>query len=70
MADKYIVVDEFEVKNRKIIVLDKDRSFKDFNTSKINIDGKSYEYGLTHDRRWISVKTDMKLVGKELIFVQ
>lgn len=69
MANKYTVVDEFKVKDNKILVLDKDRSFQDFNTSKIVIDGESYSYGLTHNRRWITASLDKELRGKELTFM-
>ncbi len=69
MTNRYTVVDEFVVKDSKILVLDSDRAFEDYNTSKIEVDGKPYKYGLTHNARWIIVKTDTELIGKELYFV-
>ena len=58
MDNKYTVIDEFMVKDNKILVLDKDRNIHDFNTSKIIIDGESCPYGLTHNRKWITVRLD------------
>lgn len=69
MGDKYTIADEFMVKNTKVLVLDKAINFKDFRASKIMVDHNSYSYGLTHNESWITVKTDEKLLGKELTFV-
>lgn len=68
MSDSYIVVDEFTIKDSKVLALNRKREFKDFNTSNITIDGKSYPYGLTHNEFWITVKTDVALIGKEVVF--
>lgn len=67
---KYTVVDEFPVKDQKVLVLNEDRKSDDYNTSKITIDGELLDYSLTHVMRWIMVKTDRKFVGKELEFVR
>lgn len=70
MNGKYTVVDEFPVKDQKVLVLNEDRKSDDYNTSKITIDGELLDYSLTHVMRWIMVKTDRKFVGKELEFVR
>lgn len=70
MNGKYTIVDEFPVKDQKVLVLNEDRKSDDYNTSKITIDGELLDYSLTHIMRWIMVKTDRKFVGKELEFVR
>lgn len=69
MGSRYTVVDEFHVKDNKILVLNKKRAIQDFNTSKIDVDGQSYTYGLTHNETWVMVQTNKNLIGKELVFV-
>lgn len=69
MKNKYKIIDEFEVKDSKVLVLDKPRSIDDFHTSIIDVDGKQYHYSLTHNEEWIIVNTKSSLIGKEIVFV-
>ena len=68
MGGTYTIVDEFMVKDTKVLVLDKAIDFKDFIASKIMVANNSYLYGLTHNESWITVKADDKFLGKELTF--
>lgn len=65
---KYTVVDEFAVKDKMVLVLDRDRSIEDFNTSKIVVVGKSFSYEVTHNRRWVVISDKVDFRGKELVF--
>lgn len=69
MINKYKIKDEFEVKDSKVLVLDKPRSIDDFDTSYIEVDGKKYHYSLTHNEEWITVNTKSSFIGKEIVFV-
>ena len=69
MKGTYKIKDEFEVEDKKVLVLDKPRNIDDFDTSNIVADGKKYHYSLTHNREWIIVKTKNLLKGKEIAFV-
>lgn len=69
MKNKYKIKDEFEVKDSKVLVLDKPRNIDDYDTSNIDVDGKKYHYSLTHNEEWIIVKTKSSFIGKEIVFV-
>lgn len=68
MKSEYTVVDNFSVKGRRILVLDKKRTFTDFNTSEIVVDGTTYPYQLTHNDYWIVVDVDEDFSGKQITF--
>ena len=66
----YAIVDEFVVKNKRVIVLDKKLSLEDFRSSMVEVDGEKYSYGLTHNDFWITIQCEKTLLGKELFFVR
>ena len=69
MNNKYLIVDSFVIKGVQVLTLDKERAFDDFNTNYILIDGKKYEYRLTHNERWIiAVDLIENVEGKEASF--
>ena len=64
MTFKYIITDEFIVKDSKVLVLDRQRCLvKDSAPLIFIMDGKTYTYKLTHNRNWIIVDSDDKFEG-------
>jgi hypothetical protein len=68
MSSEYMVIDEFSVGNGKVLVLDPSRDVDSYGTSKINVDGKSYPYQLTHNEAWITVFSKESFKGKRITF--
>lgn len=69
MNRKYSVIDSFVINGVQVLTLDKARNFIDFHTDYIQIDGRKYKYGLTHNERWITVTPIDNVKGKELTFM-
>lgn len=65
---EYRIIDAMIMQRKSVVVLDKDREMTDYNKSRAIVDGKSYEYTLTHNRRSIIINTLDDLIGKTLHF--
>lgn len=68
MKNTYKVIDSFDVKDSKVLVLDNKWGNNIAGTRNIAVGNKQYNYGLTHNENWIIVKTTDNLVGKSIIF--
>lgn len=66
---KHKIVDEFIIKNKKIIAIDERRTVEEFGVTKILIDGVKYPFGLTHNDYWYVVDIAEPLLGKTVEFV-
>lgn len=64
----YIIIDEFTVKERKVLSTNKKINFQHLGAQRVKIDEQCYSYGLTHNDHWITVETDKALLGKKLVF--
>ena len=67
MGNRYLVKDEFEVKDGKVIVLDKPYEFGNYH--KAVVDEREYEYFLNSIPTWIAIKSRDSFLGKTVSFV-
>lgn len=65
---EYRIIDAMIMQRKSVVVLDKNREMTDYDKSKAIVDGKSYEYTLTHNGRSIIINTLDDLIGKTLHF--
>lgn len=68
MDNQYIVVDEFNIKNAKVIVLNEQPAIIDIKHSRIVIDNTIIPYGLTHNEKWLTVNSNKQFKGKKITF--
>lgn len=66
MKKQYTVVEEFTVKDAKVIVLNEERGFSNEKNLHFSVDGIEYPYSLTHNNRWLIVKSDDEFIGKTI----
>ncbi len=66
---KYKVVSEYRAKNGAALFLDKDITSNEWHTTKIQTEGKVYDYQLTYTESVITVFTNDSFVGKEIEFI-
>lgn len=69
MKKPYTVIDEFVVKNSKIIVLDRKKDVSDLRTSHILVDGNRIAVDCTHNETWFIVNERMSFKGKSIEFI-
>ncbi|MBQ3007040.1 MAG: hypothetical protein IJD78_05700 [Clostridia bacterium] len=69
MKNTYTVIDEFDIKNSKIIVLDRRKDVSDLCTSHILVDGNRVAVDCTHNETWFIVNERMSFKGKSVEFV-
>ena len=69
MEKQYTVIEEFKVKDAKIVVLNENQTLADSQKPLILVDGETYPYQLTHNANWIIVKTDFDFKDKQIEFV-
>ena len=69
MKQRYKVVEQMQIKDSKVLTLDKSRSFSDYNTSRILVDNVKVPYSLTHAENLIIVNTPIEMKGKEISFI-
>lgn len=67
MTTDFKVVDEFMVKDTKVLVLDNEIDLREENKY-IQVDDQKIPYSLTHNLQWILVNTNAVLRGKEIRF--
>lgn len=65
---EHTVVDEFTLKNKRVITINNERSFDELGTKRIVVDGKSYPYELTHNEFMFVVDTTESLLDKVISF--
>jgi hypothetical protein len=70
MSSEYMVIDEFSLKNGKVLFLDRSRGEDAFWAANINVDGKTYPYELTHNEAWITVFSNAPFKGKKITFTK
>ena len=63
----YRVVDEFQVRNKRVLVLDRDYEFGNFKYAEV--EGDTFSYALCSVRRWIIIDSDKGFIGKEIEFI-
>ena len=71
MANKYLIVDDFQVPTKDIRVLVLDRDYDLTFPLKKNvaiIDGKEYSFHLNSIRRWATIISRESFTGKEVEF--
>lgn len=68
MTKQYTIVDEFNVKSSKIIVLNERLDIADLKRSNIVIDNTIIPYGLTHNEKWLIVNSNNQFKGKKITF--
>lgn len=65
---EHMVVDEFTLKNKRVITINNKRSFDELGTKRIVVDGKSYPYERTHNEFMFVVDTTESLLDKVISF--
>lgn len=68
MTKQYTVVDEYNIKGSKIIVLNERLDIADLKRTNIVIDNIIMPYGLTHNEKWIIVNSNHQFKGKNITF--
>lgn len=63
----YKVVEDFQVKDARILVLDRDYEYD--GGSKLKIRGKIYQFIPNSVRRWIVIKSNESFAGEKIEFV-
>lgn len=63
----YTVVRDFQVKDRRVLVLD--RAYECGNHSKLVSDGVEYIFTLNSIDNWVIIKSSQSFVGKKISFV-
>ena len=68
MSKQYTIVDEFNVKNSKIIVLNERLNVEDMKHNNIVVDDVIMAYCLTHNEKWLLVNSIHQFKGKKITF--
>ena len=68
MTKQYTVVDEYNIKGSKIIVLNERLDIADLKRTNIVIDNIIMPYGLTHNEKWLIVNSNYQFKGKNITF--
>ncbi len=63
MSEKYKIIDDFHVKNIRVLVLDRDFNLGRRHSSLVSINGKSYPYQLNSIRKWVVIKATGSFKG-------
>lgn len=69
MKNTYTVIDEFVMKDSKIIVLDRKKDVSDLRTSHILVDGNRIAVDCTYNETWFIVNERMSFKGKSVEFI-
>ena len=67
MRDEYVIVDDFQVKQMRMLVLDGDYEFGGFN--RVQIDGRNYSFAPNSVMNWVVIKSTDNFKGKMAKFV-
>ena len=65
---EYLIVDDFQIKNFRVLVLDRDYEVGYF--KKAVVDGKLFDYTLNSIRSWVVVQSDRCFKGKKIKFLK
>ena len=65
---EYLIVDDFQIKNFRVLVLDRDYEVGYF--KKAVVDGKLFDYTLNSIRSWVVVQSDKSFKGKKITFLR
>lgn len=68
MKDEHIIVDDFQVKQMRVLVLDSAYEFGGFN--KVLIDGRDYSFAPNSVMNWILIKSTDNFKGKTAKFIR
>ena len=68
MRDEYVIVDDFQVRQMRVLVLDSDYEFGGFN--RVLIDGRNYSFTPNSVMNWIVIKSMDNFKGKKAKFVR
>ena len=63
MSEKYKIIDDFQVKNFRVLVLDRDFNLGRRHSSLVSINGKSFPYQLNSIRKWVVIKATGSFKG-------
>ncbi len=64
---EYLITDDFQVKNTRVLGLDRD--FNSFKFKKAMIDGELFDYLINSVKSWILIKSHNSFKGKKVNFV-
>ena len=67
MKNKYLVIDEFEIRDNKVLVLN-----EECHSTKGNglfVDGETFKFALNSVRNWVVVNSKKSFKGKEIQFI-
>ena len=71
-GNRYMIIDDFSVKDGRIISVNTPIDHKNFKFEFITIEDKKFRYGITHNETWLIIKDADKIsesfIGKELVF--
>ena len=67
MRDEYTIIDDFQVKQMRVLVLDSDYEFGKFN--RVLIDGQDYLFTPNSIMNWIAITSTNDFKGKTAKFV-
>ena len=64
--NEYLIVDDFQVKDIRVLELDSDYEYGRY--KKAVIDGQSYDFQLNSIRKWVTIKSFEQMKGKTIRF--
>lgn len=64
---EYQIVDDFQVKDFRVLVLDRDYEYGGF--EKVIIDGQTYSYALNSVGNWVTIKSTDNFKDKKAMFI-
>ncbi len=68
MRDEYMIIEDFQVKQKRVLVLDSDYEFGGFN--RVQIDGKNYSFAPNSIRNWILIESTGNFKNKTAKFIR
>ena len=63
---EYLIVDDFQVRNVRVLVLDRDYEYGGFKKAIVN--GETYSYALNSVPNWVLIKSTDNFKGKNIKF--
>ena len=66
---EYAIIDDFQVKNMRVLVLDSNYEF-DGRFAKAIVEGEMYSYTLNSVKNWILIKSTDNFKGKKIKFIR
>lgn len=67
VKNEYQIIDDFQVQQMRVLVLDSDYEFGNFN--KAVIEGQNYSFVLNSIRNWINIESSEDFKGKTVKFI-